>query len=327
MASIRELQVRRHEFSTHNRDEITDFVTRMYVEHRPRFRPDRRRDALFSVASAAAGLVRADSIRNTVSFVTETDPFADDLLLYQVRAGLVGMTGGGEDVRLRAGDMIMFRAGVPMTVDMRDVETAVVRLPLARVGQVAAEQTGISPAGLRFESMRPVSAAMGHSLRATLKLIHGDLMTAAPAMASPLVAAQAARMLAAAALAAFPSTMMTAARPPAAGRAVPAAIRRAAAFLDEGAGQPLTLAEVAAEARVSAPALLDGFLRHYGVTPAEYLRRARLERARGDLQAADPATGVTVTAIARRWGWASARRFAEAYRRQYGQPPSQSLRA
>ncbi len=43
--------------------------------------------------------------------------------------------------------------------------------------------------------------------------------------------------------------------------------------------------------------------------------------------AADPASGVTVAAVARQWGWASPSQFSAAYRRQFDLPPSQTLRS
>jgi AraC-like DNA-binding protein len=58
----------------------------------------------------------------------------------------------------------------------------------------------------------------------------------------------------------------------------------------------------------------------------EYLRRVRLGCAHQELKAADPTMGGTVTAIARRWGWASPAQFAAAYRRAYGQTPGRTLR-
>ena len=48
----------------------------------------------------------------------------------------------------------------------------------------------------------------------------------------------------------------------------------------------------------------------------------------GILSAAQhPASGVTVAALARQWGWASPSQFSAAYRRQFGLPPSQTLRS
>jgi AraC-like DNA-binding protein len=60
---------------------------------------------------------------------------------------------------------------------------------------------------------------------------------------------------------------------------------------------------------VTAWALHYAFRRHYDITPAEYQRRVRLERAHRELQQAEPGDGLTVTEVARTWGWASTERF------------------
>ena len=107
----------------------------------------------------------------------------------------------------------------------------------------------------------------------------------------------------------------------------PAAVRRAAAFIDAHAGEPVTLAEIAAAAGVSSRAVRTGFRRHLGITPSGYLRRVRLEGAHADLAAATPASGITVQAVARRWGWLSRAQFAAAYRQRFGVTPSDTLRS
>ena len=95
---------------------------------------------------------------------------------------------------------------------------------------------------------------------------------------------------------------------------------------DERRDQPLTLAGIAAQAGVTPRALQHAFRRQYDTVPMSYLRQVRLERAHQDLLAADPAAGHTVAAIARRWGFTRADRFAAAYRTAYGRPPSHTLR-
>ena len=87
------------------------------------------------------------------------------------------------------------------------------------------------------------------------------------------------------------------------------------------------MAEIAVAARVTPRALQAGFRRHFGDTPTGYLRRVRLERAHRELQAAGPASGLTVKAVACRWGWASHSRFAVAYQQRFGVPPSRTLRS
>ena len=104
-------------------------------------------------------------------------------------------------------------------------------------------------------------------------------------------------------------------------------VRRAAAFIDAHADQPITLADIAAAAGTTSRAVQHAFRRYYDMTPAWYLRRVRLARAHQQLRAADPASGVTVAAVARQWGWASPNQFSAASRRHFGLPPSQTLRS
>ena len=56
-------------------------------------------------------------------------------------------------------------------------------------------------------------------------------------------------------------------------------------------------------------------------------RRIRLERAHAELGDADPAGGLTVRSVARRWGWASHGQFTVAYQQRFGVRPSRTLRS
>ncbi|MFD7713756.1 helix-turn-helix transcriptional regulator [Streptomyces sp. NPDC059786] len=105
----------------------------------------------------------------------------------------------------------------------------------------------------------------------------------------------------------------------------PATVRRAVAFIDEHAPRDLSVADIAEAAHVSIRTLQCAFRRHLDTTPMNHLRRVRLAHAHADLLAADPASGVTVTAIATRWGFLQPGRFAAAYRAVYGRPPHQTL--
>ena len=133
-------------------------------------------------------------------------------------------------------------------------------------------------------------------------------------------------MLASAALSVFPNTMMTSAFLAPEGQLGPATLRRARAYIDAHADQPITVTEIAADAGVSARALQRSFAGHHDTTPMGYLRRVRLERAHRELQAGDPTRGDSVGQIARRWGFAKRSRFADDYRRAYGANPSHTLR-
>jgi AraC-like DNA-binding protein len=105
-----------------------------------------------------------------------------------------------------------------------------------------------------------------------------------------------------------------------------AAVRRAMTYVDEHLGDPVTLHDLAAAARVSPRGLQAAFKRQLDRTPTEYLRSARMASARRELLDADPTSGVTVAQVARRWGFSNTGRFARDYRMAYGENPADTLR-
>jgi transcriptional regulator GlxA family with amidase domain len=162
--------------------------------------------------------------------------------------------------------------------------------------------------------------------RSTVGMVNRELAAPDSALAHSLVQSTTLAMLAAAALSCFPNTAMTAFRQPGPGRVAPAALRRAVAYIDAHADQPITVTEIAAAAGVSARALQHAFKQQHDTSPLGYLARVRLERAHHDLQAGDPARGDSVTTIAQRWGFTNPGRFATAYRHTYRVNPSHTLR-
>jgi transcriptional regulator GlxA family with amidase domain len=181
-------------------------------------------------------------------------------------------------------------------------------------------------ADVRFTSMAPASASLGRYCASTVGYLHSLFAGQDPAIAQPLVRAAAVDAAAAAVLATFPNTAST--DPPrASGRALPAAVRRAVDYIDTHADLPQTLGDIAQATGIGARALQEAFRRHRGTTPMAYLRAVRLERVHRELQAADPAHGATVAAIAARWGFAHRGRFALAYQQAYGRSPQQTLRS
>ena len=94
--------------------------------------------------------------------------------------------------------------------------------------------------------------------------------------------------------------------------------------MQEHAGEPITVQQVADAAFISTRGLHYAFTRDLGRSPSEVLRRIRLERARAELAASDGRR--TVAAVARRWGFANASRFSQAYHRAFGEHPAETLR-
>ncbi len=97
--------------------------------------------------------------------------------------------------------------------------------------------------------------------------------------------------------------------------------RRAAAFLLENWSSDLSLSDVCRATGATRRTLHEGFLELHGLPPMAFLRCVRLCRARRRL-----AAGVSVTMSATSSGFEHLGRFAEVYRRFFGESPSATRR-
>jgi AraC-like DNA-binding protein len=248
------------------------------------------------------------------------------LLFHTTTAGRYQMTTIDADVRYCRGMPGLVPLGVEVGFGWsRDYEVRVLPLRWDLVVEHAAAMTGIAAADLRFEDARPVLAAMAGHWEATLDYVDRQLNTPDSTLAFPLVRAEVLATLAASALAVFPNTTMTTAEVRGAGAVAPSALRRAVAYMEAHAEEPIRLRDIAEAAGTSSRSLQHAFARHYDASPMSYLHQVRLERAHRDLQVADPAADDTVGTVARRWGFARPGHFARIYRRRYGVLPSHTL--
>lgn len=207
-------------------------------------------------------------------------------------------------------------------VDGADVDT--VSLSRAAVRRVARAVLGDDAADPEFTSMHPVSPSAARYWQGIVTLLRRTVRSDPEVAGNPLVLAESTRTLATAALVTFPHTAGGAADAPG-GRAGPAVLRRALAYIDEHAAEDVGVDDIAAAARIGVRGLQHLFRTHRGRPPLAELRRVRMARAHADLRAADPTDGTTVGAVAARWGFGHAGRFAVEYRRRYGRPPSETL--
>lgn len=97
------------------------------------------------------------------------------------------------------------------------------------------------------------------------------------------------------------------------------ALDEAVDYIEAHPERRLGIAELATVAGVPAAELRGAFRAQLDSTPEEYVRGVRLARAHAEL--ADGWTG-TPEALARRWGFSDAERFAAAYAARYGRPPA-----
>jgi len=319
--------IERAELATRDMDQVADLIRQQYVEHRPRFRvvdPDRAEAS--HRATAAGSLMAACLHWQGVEYQLVNTQVEDTLIGAVVLHGGGTLTTGREEVSLGPGDVHLVSPSILYDADLHECTFAVVQIPWAAASTLAEEQAGLPAADLRFGSMAPVTGAAGALWARTARFACRQLIESGDTEISLLLAQEMTQMVAAVMLRAFPSTTMTVPYLPGPGWAPPAAMHRAAEFMESHADQPVTTDQIAAAAGVPARTLQDAFRRHYGITPTGYLRGIRLECAHQELTGADPASGVTVRAVAQRWGWFRPSAFAWAYRQRFGVPPGRTLR-
>ena len=111
---------------------------------------------------------------------------------------------------------------------------------------------------------------------------------------------------------------------PAPGAPAPHDLRLAVKLMRAAVRDPISVAEIAQRCGVSERTLRKHFRAFLGVSPARYLRWLRLAAARDALLSG--ALGFSVTEIAKRFEFNHFGRFAEQYRRRFGESPSATLR-
>jgi AraC-like DNA-binding protein len=100
-------------------------------------------------------------------------------------------------------------------------------------------------------------------------------------------------------------------------------VRRAIEILRARSDEPISIVDLAQEVGVGVRSLQLAFQNVLGEGPRVRLTRIRLERARARLLAADPRDEVTTIALD--CGFTHLSRFADAYQRNYGELPSETL--
>ncbi|WP_158273836.1 helix-turn-helix transcriptional regulator [Micromonospora sp. RP3T] len=278
-------------------------------------------DALRLDAAEITPSARLDRITFGLSFNVQADALGV-LVICRIDSGRLAYHPAGDVATAYGlGDaFIPVRPERGFTADCATADFHTAVLDPALVESVAEAAPGRRPGLVRFTSHKAVSA---HATQ-RWDTVYGyaretvDLGVAG----EPLLAGSIARLLAATALTVFPNNTLSDPTIEDRHDAHPRMLRRAITFIEGNGHWDITLADIAAAARVTIRTLHLAFRRHLDTTPTAYLRWMRLEHADQELRRADAADDVTVAETARRWGWASARQFAAAYRRRFGSPPT-----
>ena len=229
--------------------------------------------------------------------------------------------------RLGPGDLaISGQPGEMVHLRYASARYTTVLVPLQTAADVTRNRPDDALVPLRFTALCPARPADARRWQQAVDYVTHSLLDHPEVMAQPLLSGAATRLLAVTMLTTFPNTWIT--EPAIEDRrdSHPGTLRRAIAFIEANPDLDIGVVDIARAAHVTTRAIQLAFRRHLDTTPMAYLRRVRLDRAHDDLKRATPDDGVTVTAVASRWGFASPSRFSAYYYQAYGVLPSRTLR-
>lgn len=174
------------------------------------------------------------------------------------------------------------------------------------------------PQSVRFE-LRPFSSEFQRTWTHVLALMESSETLALP----PAAAASFEEFVLTLLLHGHPNNFSDALREPGS-LATTDVIKRAARYMEDHAGEPITISDVAASVNVSVRSLQAGFQRCRNTTPTAYLRNIRLHHVRHEL--INATTAISVTDVALRWGFLHLGRFSQLYKSAFNENPCMTLR-
>lgn len=240
-----------------------------------------------------------------------------DLVVVVVRDGGLDLEREDEAVRLGPEGVGLLPFGEPVT--LRWDAVAVDAFSLAASSVAALLGVLGRPLRLASPSLSPISPTLATVWRDTARLLANRVLTAAEAYDRDLLRTQMIGALTASTIEAFGLSELAEDGSEDKRDQVRA---RAEAFMRERLREPIGIPDIARAAGVSIRGLQLAYQRQGDVSPVIRLRQLRLEAARATFERGPHES---VAAVARRFGYSNAGRFAAHYRNHFGESPSTTL--
>lgn len=222
----------------------------------------------------------------------------------------------GKEQIFQAGEILLINPDDPVDLTYSaDCEKFIVKLPVRLLENACLEQHWTLPEqGIRFVAERHELNAMSGFLQ-LLGLICHEAENAAEGDVQALYE----RIIATKLLALMNSNVLRVVPGPEVG----GGFDRVRQFIEQRLTEDISVEQLMAVAQVSERSLYTLFERQVGLSPRDYMRQRKLERVHAELQLA---TARSVTEVALNHGFLHLGRFSEAYRKRFGELPSQTWR-
>jgi AraC-like DNA-binding protein len=214
----------------------------------------------------------------------------------------------------------------PTSIDQHgDVQQFLIKVEKEKVQTACSQILGRSlDQAVQFAPMLDLAAGAGSTIWRSIQFLTQEFAGLGENEAHPLILAQLEDAVIMAMLLGQPHTYSQAIAALRSAPESPRALRRLVDQVKAHPEHPWTLSALADAAGVSARTLQLACQRHLGCSPMALVREVRLERVHADLLSAGP--GASVTTIAMTWGFYQLGRFAQDYRKRFGEVPSATLR-
>lgn len=311
-------------FEFNSPDETQSFVSQIFCDHR------------FDVAGGGQAFdtqishLRAGNLSfNTFAYsrAVSVDPgcLANFYLLQMIQAGKEVLRYGNLEFDLVPGSVSVISPGIPV----KKFSTAGTRKLLIRIERDLIERSCIKHLGydirksLHFDVGQPTNADT-EVLKNLITFLYEQMSGGNGLFRSPLMLASMEQMVATSLLLSQRHNYFDELNS-SKGPIVPRFVRRIEDYIEAYADQPITVADMAAHAGVSTRSLFAGFKKFRNTSPMLQLRYVRLQNVRRDFLERGHES-VSVTEVATRWGFMHLGRFAEQYKRYFGESPSDTLK-
>ncbi|NIA69374.1 AraC family transcriptional regulator [Pelagibius litoralis] len=250
----------------------------------------------------------------------------DGLLLFLLTSGAGNARHGAQDIEFSVGRGFFRDLAVPMNASEEGFGSFIIPLSKQRLKAHARTLIGdeADPMELAFDPEIDFTAPGGAVVRNTVHYISEILDGPLRELNNPIITTQMEDLLLTQFLTLLPNSYQDFLNGRSVTTVVPYHVKRAREYIYAHADQKLGLADIARAAGCGYRGLQRGFMDAYGVSPMAYLRLVRLKRIRAQLLTGQG--GGAISDVAKKWGFTHMGRFAEAYGREFGELPSETLR-
>lgn len=251
----------------------------------------------------------------------------DTLLLFILTGGAASVQHNGQAFEISPNTGLMRDKRIPLSAQQNAFESFVIPLSIDGLKQHARKLLGEEAclADIQFDVALDLTTPGGRHLRNTVTYIAEALDGPLCGADNPIVLAGLKDLLLTSVLSLLPNSATDALQGRPKAVAVPYYVKRARDYIHAHADTAITLETLAHHAGCSYRTLQTAFNDAFGMSPIAYVKYVRLTLAHDDLRQAD--SGVSVRAVAAKWGFTHMGWFSKCYVEQFGVLPSQTLRS